>query len=451
MRNLSLGLDIGTTTISASVVDIEAKKQIQAYTVANQSFIDADEPFRKEQDAILIFTKIDKLLSEILLTYPEISKIGVTGQMHGIVYVDEKGNAVSPLYTWQDGHTGLIFKNNQSYAETIQSLTGKAIGVGYGVATHYYNVQNGFVPKTANKFCTVMDYVTMRLCGENEPKIHPTNAGSLGLFDVEKNDFDYSAIEKLGLDKSLFPCVVETNYKVGEYNNIPVYIGIGDNQASFFGAVANEENSVLVNYGTGSQVSFVKAQKEEINGFEIRPYRDGLYLYSGAAICGGRAYAIVEKFFSEYLSACGISNGKQYETMNALAQKAYKNDSDLVMETTFCGTRSNPKKTGGVYNLREDNFTPENFVYATLKGMAWELFDMFSGTDKTPYKNLIASGNAVRLNPVFQSILARIFDMELYMPTISEEAAFGTALWINADVNKEQIKECISYKKGERV
>jgi hypothetical protein len=41
--------------------------------------------------------------------------------------------------------------------------------------------------------------------------------------------------------------------------------------------------------------------------------------------------------------------------------------------------------------------------------------------------------------------------MELYMPTISEEAAFGTALWINADTNKEQVKECISYKKGERV
>ena len=62
MKNLSLGLDIGTTTISASVVDIYAKKQIQAYTVANQSFIDADESFRKEQDAILIFTKIDKFI-----------------------------------------------------------------------------------------------------------------------------------------------------------------------------------------------------------------------------------------------------------------------------------------------------------------------------------------------------------------------------------------------------
>lgn len=114
IKNLSLGLDIGTTTISASVVDIDKKKQIQAYTVANQSFIDTDEPFRKEQDAILIFTKIDKLLSEILLTYPEISKIGVTGQMHGIVYVDEKGNAVSPLYTWQDGRAAIYSYERRS-------------------------------------------------------------------------------------------------------------------------------------------------------------------------------------------------------------------------------------------------------------------------------------------------------------------------------------------------
>ena len=62
-------------------------------------------------------------------------------------------------------------------------------------------------------------------------------------------------------------------------------------------------------------------------------------------IWGGRVDSIVEKFFSEHLSACGISNGKQCETMNALVKKAYKNEHDLVMKTTFCGTHNNPKKT----------------------------------------------------------------------------------------------------------
>ena len=65
-KNLSLGLDIGTTTISASVVDTRTQKQVRAYTIANQTFVTTDEPFKKEQDAQMIFDKIETLLAEIL-------------------------------------------------------------------------------------------------------------------------------------------------------------------------------------------------------------------------------------------------------------------------------------------------------------------------------------------------------------------------------------------------
>ena len=213
-KNISLGLDIGTTTISASVVDIAEKKQVRAYTVANQSFIKTDATFKKEQDAELIFAKVERLLKEILLEYPTVSKIGVTGQMHGIVYLDEKGKAVSNLFTWQDLRAGQPFRNGRSYADEITFLTGKGMSVGYGVATHYFNVKNGLVPKNATKFCTIADYITARLCKKNEPKIHATNAGGVGLFELGTNDFNFIAIEKLGLAKELFPVVVENNYIV---------------------------------------------------------------------------------------------------------------------------------------------------------------------------------------------------------------------------------------------
>ena len=84
-KNLSLGLDIGTTTISASVVDARTQKQVRAYTIANQTFVTTDEPFKKEQDAQMIFDKIETLLAEILNEYDEIGQIGITGQMHGIL------------------------------------------------------------------------------------------------------------------------------------------------------------------------------------------------------------------------------------------------------------------------------------------------------------------------------------------------------------------------------
>ncbi len=451
-KNISLGIDVGTTTISASVVDVLSGKQIDSYTVQNDSAIVVEDKYRKEQDPLKIYSVIKDLLAEILKKYCSVKAIGVTGQMHGILYVDKNGEAISPLYTWQDGRADMVCREGRTYAQEISFLTGRAISSGYGVATHYYNVKNGLVPPKASKLCSIGDYIAMRLAGKNFPKIDATNAASLGLFDVAANCFELNLFERLGLEIDLLPEVAETNGLIGCYGEIPVYVAVGDNQASFFGAVANEKGSVLVNYGTGSQISFLSKELKETDGFEIRPYRDGLYLYSGAAICGGRAYAILEKFFSEYLTASGVEHGKQYEVMNSLAKKACKNHTELVMETTFCGKRNNPKKTGGLYNINESNFTPENVIYATLSGMATELYDSFEKTDKSEFSTLIASGNAVRKNEVLQSVLSSVFKMPLFLPTINEEAAYGVALWICVlpfdEKAKTEIKKDIQYKKG---
>ena len=449
---LSIGIDIGTTTVSASVVDTENGKQIDSYTVLNNSALPVKEEYRKEQDAAAIFRAVNALLNEISEKYPNVRSIGVTGQMHGVLYVDKNGEAVSPLYTWQDKRADLIYKKDCSYAQTITDLTKKPISSGYGAATHFYNVKNGLVPPDANKFCSIGDYIGMRLSGEKTPKTDATNAASIGLFDLERNVFDENAIGILGLEKSIFPEVVQTNTLIGRFKDIPVYVAVGDNQASFFGSVANEKESVLVNYGTGSQISFIKEKIEKTKGLEIRPYRDGAYLYSGAAICGGRAYAVIEKFFSEYLDACNIEHGKQYDIMNALAKKALERETDLAFETTFCGTRTDPEKNGTLKNITENNFTPSNVIYATLVGMATELFEFFGGSDRKNYRMLVASGNGVRKNEVLQSVLSSVFDMPVLLPTIKEEAAYGAALWVQVPSSDEKIKTAvksrINYKEG---
>ena len=451
-EDLLLGIDIGTTTICASLVRFRDGKQINAYTAQNNSRIKAKDEYRKEQDPSTIFSAVESLLTEVLKEHHSVAAIGVTGQMHGILYVDDKGEALSPLYTWQDRRADLTYAEGRSYAAEMTRLTGRPISSGYGAATHYYNVKNGLVPENASKFCTIADYVAMRLAGISSPKTDATNAASLGLFDVERNGFDVNSFEKLGLKTDILPEVCQTNGLIGYYGDIPVYVAVGDNQASFFGSVANEIGSVLVNYGTGSQISFVSPVYSAIEGFEIRPYRDGLYLYSGAAICGGRAYAIVEKFFSDYLTAFGADHGKQYDVMNALAKKAMENKPDLVMQTTFCGKRNDPDKTGGLYNIKEDNFTPGNVIYATLVGMATELAEFYEKADKSRFSALVASGNAVRKNEVLQSVLSSVFKMPVYLPTVSEEAAYGAALWVSVppcdDEAKKRSKSGILYKKG---
>ncbi len=63
--------------------------------------------------------------------------IGMTGQMHGMLYVDHRGEAVSPLYTWQDGNGNELTKDGRTYAEILGEATGTAAS-GYGLTTHYY-------------------------------------------------------------------------------------------------------------------------------------------------------------------------------------------------------------------------------------------------------------------------------------------------------------------------
>lgn len=65
--------------------------------------------------------------------------IGLTGQMHGILYIDEDGNCVSPLYTWQDGRGNLPEFDGKSVVCLVKEETGFSISTGYGLATHLYH------------------------------------------------------------------------------------------------------------------------------------------------------------------------------------------------------------------------------------------------------------------------------------------------------------------------
>ena len=95
----AVGIDIGTTTISVSVIDSITGKTVYSQTVESNSFIATEQTFEKIQSVKTIEDKVNKLVYAVLEQYKPISSIGVTGQMHGIVYIDSEGEACSVLYT----------------------------------------------------------------------------------------------------------------------------------------------------------------------------------------------------------------------------------------------------------------------------------------------------------------------------------------------------------------
>ena len=436
---LAIGIDIGTTTISAAVIDLENRAQVEVFSVPHNSYI--DRSIFSEQSVSVIMDKAERVLDLIYKSYTGIASIGVTGQMHGILYLNRDGEAVSSLINWQDKRGDIPIKDSMTACQILKQITGENIATGYGISTHYYNIINRLVPQGAVGFCSIMDYFAMRLCHIKKPITHTSVAASFGLFDVKKECFMLDKLALLGIDEDFLPKVVASNEIVGRWNDIPVCIAIGDNQASFLGSVKNNRESVLVNVGTGSQISAVGEIEYIGDGIEQRPLINGEFLICGSALCGGSAYAMIEGFFRSYAEFAGFGDNSQYGVINALAEKAYeRKENTLSVDTSFCGMRTDPMRRGLIENIDLNNFTPSALILGVINGMCDELYQLYRD-GHLKKSHIVASGGAIRKNHILRRVLEDKFGMPVSVNSVKEEAASGAALFSAYSVGMIEYKD----------
>ena len=191
------------------------------------------------------------------------------------------------------------------------------------------------------------------------------------------------------------------------------------------------KNPVLLNIGTGSQISIHTEKPVFLPGLELRPYPLGGYLLVGAALCGGRAWALTEQFFRSAMTAFTGQTDSLYEKLNALLEETDEEDLPVV-ETCFDGTRQEPDKRGSIQNLSQSNFTPGKLCRGVLNGMVRELYDLYAvylNAGLPPAESLIGSGNGLRKNRHLQQITEKNFGLSLVLSTRTEEAAAGAAIF----------------------
>ncbi len=432
-----LGIDIGTTTVTALVLNTQTKDVLKSCTLPNDSFI-VGKSFEKLQDVNKIINSV-KTAIETVCHGVTIDSVGVTGQMHGILYLDKDNKPCSPLMIWQDERGNEIYQNGETYAEYLTSETDYKASAGFGLTTHFYNIKNQLVPKNAVMLCTIHDYLVSLLTNK-KPVTHSSDGASLGFFDLENLCFDEKALEIAGIDKSFLPCVITDTELAGKTNcdflqkGIPVSVAIGDNQASFLGSVCDTESSVLVNVGTGSQVSFMTTETETVTG-EIRPLTDDKYIFVGASLCGGRAYATLKSFFKMCADMLGGCDNDLYKKMDSLSEDIFTLNNPLKVNCEFCGSRENPEKRGFIENIGTDNFTPQHLICGVLQGVCKELFDFYIKAKKPQGfipKTLVCSGNGLRKSEVWRKIFTQEFHLEATLPKHSEEAAVGACVFSGA-------------------
>ncbi len=191
------------------------------------------------------------------------------------------------------------------------------------MGTHLYNLKMGLVPPGAQSFCTLADWLGMALTGRERPLLHQSQAAALGLYDSASRSFQEEIARSVGMNPALFPSVTGELSLLGRYRGVPVSVSLGDNQASFLGSRSRQaRQTLLVNVGTGAQISLYAERPFQAPGAESRPFLGSSCLLVGSTLCGGAAYAALEGFFREYAVAAGAPDQPQYDVMARLLAEA---------------------------------------------------------------------------------------------------------------------------------
>ena len=477
----AIGIDIGTTSICLGVYEEETGR-LSAVRQEKNHFLEGT--FRQDPDRI--YAVVKEMLDNILQSDDSTdrpSAIGISSQMHGILYVDRAGRAVSPYYTWKEESGNGTF-GEETYASYLSRVTGCEMYTGYGSVTHFTLQQTGQIPAQAVCLANIGDYIAMRLCDAKEPVMSPSIAVSLGGFGLQERRFAMEALERAGVATSYYPQVRAAGFVLGTYEGIPVTCAQGDNQASFYAAIGEKQDALSVNVGTGSQVSLFHRELIEGTEAEIRPFTEKGFLYVQASVNGGKVYERLAEFVKGTVFAVTGIETDVYEKLEEAGAQVPA--TDLRITPLLYGSRQrpasdesakrpaaenltlgrnagrpapenlalgrntgrqapkNPAPGGSMTGLTAGNFTLGHMVRAYVAGMALELYRMYEQLPevlKQGKREIIASGNGIRKNRLLRQEVERLFGLPVRFRDIEEEAAAGAAMWALAEVKRHEEEE----------
>lgn len=454
-----IGIDAGTTSVSGVLLNTKTGQVEETLSIEHEATLPAESPEMDIQDPQKILDSIestkDTLLQKAELLAPKgdpvegVRGISLTGQVHGILYINKDGHHVSPLYTWQDtrGRQAMPAETggkSESWSEWASRESGQRLPPGYGFLTHLINRHQGRVPAEAVGMTSILGYLSMRLTGSRRPVLETTDAHSLGLYHLQERHFDQAALETFGIPRAFVPEIVAAGTILGSTaEGMELFAAVGDNQAGYVGAVKQPMEQRLISIGTSAQLSVHSSQSpgtgdrgEDEYGWkghlEIRPFPGGEFLLAGASISGGSSYRLLEGFFREICRTyAGTDPGSLLDQMNAIPYDDLEDTLKLDVSTRFLGTRRDPTVRGSIRGIGKSNLTPNYLVEGFLRGIVGELETYFNDLPpelRKSSRQIIGVGNALRRNPLLGRILQEELNLPLQLPEQREEAALGAAI-----------------------
>ena len=434
-----LGIDVGTGGSRALLVD-ERGAVRAGFTAPHEDMIMA-RPMWAEQnpenwwDAVV--ASIRGVLAESGVKGDAIKGVGLSGQMHGLVILDQAGSVIRPSLIWCDQRSQqqVDFVNQKVGREKILAYTANPVLTGFTLPKLLWVRDN----EPANfdrvrKMLLPKDYVRYRLTGRFASEV--SDASGTSLFDVVNRRWSWEMMDALELDRDLLPDCYESSDITGRISakaaeltglavGTPVVGGGGDQAASAVGNGIVEEGIVSCTIGT-SGVVFAHMEK---------------VAYDPAGRVHTFCHAVREKWHvmgvtqGAGLSLQWLRNqlfpGVSYDALTAEAATSVAGAQGLFWLPYLMGERTphlDATIRGGWFGLTAKH-TRADLIRAVIEGVSYSLRDCLEIVEGlgVPVKSVRASGGGAK-SEFWRGLLSSIFDRRVVTLETQEGSAYGAAL-----------------------
>ncbi|MFV1450887.1 FGGY family carbohydrate kinase [Maribacter sp. HS] len=433
-----LGLDIGSSSIKIALVKASTGKSVGVVTEPETEMsMEAVKNGWAEQSPLdwwrYVCSGIDKLCIQEKIEKSDISGIGISYQMHGLVLIDKEGNPLRKSIIWCDSRAVGI--GQQAYEE----MGGNTCN------SHLLNSPSNF---TASKLKWVKenepdiyaqiykmmlpgDFIAYKLSGV----VNTTVSGlSEGIFwDFKSDAIAEILLDHYGLEKEMIPDIVDTfsvQSKVNEKGasesglqiGTPILYRAGDQPNNALTLNVFNPGEVAATGGTSGVVYAVTdnlsvKESSRVNNFAHVNYSPGKPARIGKLLCINGAGI-------QYRWLLNNLNVSSYEEMNILANEVpigcdgvsmipFGNGAERMLESKEVGTR--------IINLNLNNHGKGHLCRAALEGIAFSFVYGMEIMESDGIKvNVMRAGNDnLFRSEIFSTTVATLigYDIEIYNTT----------------------------------
>jgi len=434
-----LGLDISTTGAKALLIDPVGRVVASASSPIKLS---TPKPLWSEQNPLDWWQGIQESIREVIrrseIASADIAAIGLTGQMHGLVMLDGKGEVIRPAILWNDQRTGEQCDEIRSRLgkERLIQITGNDALTGF-TAPKILWVQEEEPDNWARcrHILLPKDFIRYKLSGE----FALDRAGGAGtlLFDLAERTWSEEVLAALDIPRSLLPETYEGPEITGAIGQEAADVtglkrgtilvgGGGDQAAQAVGVGAVEPGIVALTLGT-SGVVFATTEAPLVEP-EGRLH----------AFC----HAVPSRwhFMGVMLSAAGslqwyrdtVAADVGFDDLLAETRAVSPGCEGLLFLPYLTGERTphpDPLARGAWVGLTIRH-QRNHLTRSVLEGVAFGIKDSFTLINQSglaEVSQVRISGGGAR-SPIWRQIIADVLDAELVTVNTTEGAAFGAAL-----------------------